>query len=40
MSILFFISIEDYSTNLLYVVKNTKYQYFIMLGYTNLRKYN
>jgi len=40
MSILIFISIEDYSTNSLYAVENTKYQYFIMLGYNNLRKYN
>jgi len=40
MGILIFISIQEYSTNLLYAVENTKYQHFIMLGYTNLRKYN
>jgi len=40
MNILIFISIQDYSTNLLYEVENTKYQHFIKLDYTNLRKYN
>jgi len=38
MSILISISIQDYSTNSLYAAKNTKYQDFIMLSYTNLRK--
>jgi len=40
MSILIFISIQEYSTNSLYAIENTKYQHFIMLSYTNLRKYN
>jgi len=39
MDILISISIQDYSTNLSYATKNTKYQHFIMLGYTNFRKY-
>jgi len=40
MSILIFISIQDYPTNSLYAVENEKYQHFIKLDYTNLRKYN
>jgi len=31
MSILIFISIEDYSTNSLHAVENTKYQWVILI---------